>query len=99
MLHLILASSFAGIEVMFILPALGMFALAGFIAFLFRARVPTIVCGVLCGITGIFAFYSAAWPQSDKVRYTDAALGGVGVMLALLLCLCRRKRHDNAAQP
>jgi hypothetical protein len=97
MLHPLLASSFAGIEIMFILPVLGVFTLAGVVALLLRARIFAIVCGILCGIVGIFALYCAAWPQPDKVRFTDAVLGGVGVVVALLLCLCRRKRHDNAA--
>jgi uncharacterized membrane protein YedE/YeeE len=97
MLQPLLAASLAGFEIMFILPALGMLTLAGFIAFLLRARLFAIVCGILCGIVGIFAFYSAAWPQPDNVRYTDAVLGGVGVVVALLLYICRRKRHDNPA--
>jgi hypothetical protein len=97
MLQPLLAASFAGFEIMFILPALGVLTLAGFVVFVLRARLFAIVCGILCGIVGIFAFYSAACPQPDNVRYTDAVLGGLGVAAALVLCLCRRKRHDNAA--
>ena len=90
MLNPILATSYAGIELVFLVPAVALCALAGSACLLFRFRAGAIFFGIISFLVATLSFVFAFRSEAE-VRHLDAALGCVGILIALFLLLLERK--------
>jgi hypothetical protein len=82
----ILASSFVGIEAVIILPAIVLSFIAGSICLWSRFRPGAFFFGIISFLTGAYSFLFAS-----DVLNADIKMGCAGILVALFLCLFKRK--------